>query len=348
LIYAEIFFLSLLIAGCEGKDRFYRPDLPEKLCSIGIIDVDDTTNFIFSIRNILDARNSTRYLTFEKSFQSEYQANDKDSLKELGFTISTATRTIINFQSESTLKNLYKLELPDSLNFYSGETYFLRASVKSLPEIEAASLVPYPPENIVVNSVTKEVVPIHLSTPCDVRNIANSVSLDISFKNNGKGNYYMILLIANGTYYKWSNPYIPYTGPVDFSVRETNSPGFFSEMQGLNTMHINCSKGWGSDSTQASGYFINGDLISGESCQIKLNMMYNDGTSPLEELKTLRLKLLSIPEDLYYFEKNLHNYDKIKDDPFSEPVYLKGNITNGNGVFAVCRSSNLDIDLSEY
>jgi hypothetical protein len=35
--------LAILIIQCESKERFYRPDLPEQICAVGIIDIDDTT-----------------------------------------------------------------------------------------------------------------------------------------------------------------------------------------------------------------------------------------------------------------------------------------------------------------
>jgi hypothetical protein len=57
------------------------------------------------------------------------------------------------------------------------------------------------------------------------------------------------------------------------------------------------------------------------------------------------VKLLSVPKDFYLFEKNLYTYEKVSEDPFSEPVYLNGNIKDGNGVFAICRSSELRIIL---
>jgi len=54
----------------------------------------------------------------------------------------------------------------------------------------------------------------------------------------------------------------------------------------------------------------------------------------------LTINLISIPEELYLFEKSLYTYDRVSDDPFSEPVYLNGNIQEGNGIFAICRGSN--------
>jgi hypothetical protein len=215
--------------------------------------------------------------------------------------------------------------------------------VKDLPLISSGTVVPNPPAPLTLISIKKEEVQISMSTNCTVRNTATSVHFDISFSNeNDKKNYYAILLIGRGMIHM---P-LPYSGPLDFSVKETNTPGFFAEIQGLNTLHWVCTEeGLETNLFQVLGFFIDGSEIPGNSCNIKLSVQYNDGYSPIETFDRARIKLLSIPEEFYLFEKNLRNYTMVQKDPFSEPVYLKGNIINGNGVFAICRSSNLNIDL---
>ena len=74
----------ILVVHCEGKDRYYRPNLPEKLCSIGIID-DDTTNYKNYYVDFTDKRNNLRFISFEKSLQSEYRSDLLDSLKNFSF-----------------------------------------------------------------------------------------------------------------------------------------------------------------------------------------------------------------------------------------------------------------------
>jgi hypothetical protein len=50
---------------------------------------------------------------------------------------------------------------------------------------------------------------------------------------------------------------------------------------------------------------------------------------------------MSIPKELYLFEKSQFTYNQVSNDPFAEPANLKGNIKGGNGVFAICRSREL-------
>ncbi|MFH0841157.1 MAG: DUF4249 family protein [Bacteroidota bacterium] len=342
---AKTIILSLLFISCESNDRFYRPDLPEKLCVIGIIDVDDTTNYNFSLRDIIDTRNSTRYLTVEKSIQSEYcQTELYDSLSDLSFKIYSEIDEIFSFHNTGTIINPLKFELPDSLIFYTGNDYYFQAKEKDLPQITAKTTVPEIPSDLILKSIREEVTPIE-STGLyrDGTNIKyiKTVVFDISFANNyDKDHYYMILLIVRGLY-----DITPYSGPHDFSVRETNTPGFFAEMQGINTYHWVLTEEGETDGpvSNAIAYFINENKIPENYCNMTLAVQYNDGYSPIEKLASVQIKLLSIPEVFYHFEKDLYNYGKIKQDPFSEPVYLNGNIKNGNGVFAVCRSSELII-----
>jgi hypothetical protein len=61
--------------------------------------------------------------------------------------------------------------------------------------------------------------------------------------------------------------------------------------------------------------------------------------------KPVRIKLLSIPKELYLFEKSLYTLSDRRVDPFSEPVYISGNIIGGNGVFAICRSTEVSLML---
>ena len=327
---------------CENTERFYRPNLPEKLCCIGIIDVDDTSKFSFSLRDIRDIRNSTRYITFEKSFQSEYPNEKTDSLRDFSFKISNGSENVFNFTTDSSIRNLLKLEIPANLTFYSGMTYLLTARERDLPEISALVTVPEPPIGLVLKSFKKEVVQVNPSS-CTGRNIASTVVFDISFNNNFESkNYYMIIVEGEGR----NASLIPYSGPLDFSILEINSPGFFAEMQGLNTYHWICKNDtlYGPIS-QTLGYFIDGSKITSDVCNIKLSVLYNDGYSPVEKLTSAKIKLMSIPVELYNFEKILHVYDRNLGDPFSEPVFLNGNISGGNGVFAICRSANLNVVL---
>ncbi len=120
----------VFISRCESPEIFYRPDLPEKLCSIGIIDIDDTT---------------LRHISFEKSFQSEYKDEINDSLRDFSFSISSSSGELFSYHCDSTIKNIEDLRIPDNIVFIPGEKYYLYAKEKDLEEISAEVIASAPP-----------------------------------------------------------------------------------------------------------------------------------------------------------------------------------------------------------
>ena len=141
-------------------------------------------------------------------------------------------------------------------------------------------------------------------------------------------------------------PPIMYSGPIDFIIRETNSQGFIAEMQGLKIIHHACFvDGIGTTASNAYTYFFESNKIQGNKCAISLSVPYHDNYSPLAGLVWVRIKLLSIPKEMYLFEKSLYNLRETASDPFTEPVYLNGNIKGGNGLFAICRSTSIKLEI---
>lgn len=352
----------LLCFHCEGNDRYYRPNLPGIICIIGMIDIDTSLSY-FSYRpypwlfpeispEFLPDSNSTRSISFEKSYQIEYPEELTDSLREFEFTISSSGGTLFNYQNNRPLQRLFRFELADSIIFSSGEKYYIEAKEKDLHEISAEIVVPEPPSVPDLISVEKE--PIVLSKPLDDCwggiDTLKSVVIRFSFKkNNERRQYYAI--IVDGIYRRIT-PQERFFGYLDFSLRESNSTGFFAPWHGLYVRHYPRPPGgyYLGDAAPVSAYFIDGSKIPGEKCEITVSTQFH---GPLtnsnylwEKYYSVRIKLLSIPEELYLFEKSLYTYGKIKKDPFSEPVLLNGNIKGGNGVFAICRSTELIVNFS--
>ncbi len=136
---------------------------------------------------------------------------------------------------------------------------------------------------------------------------------------------------------------------LEFDTRYCNTQGFFSELSGFTMLQWTCQN------TQASlykvpvyAYFIEGSKIPADKCFISISTQFQDERSPFEYIISLRIRLLSIPKELFLFEKALYTLRRTSTDPFSEPIYLNGNIKGGNGVFAVCRSSELSIKLNPW
>src|SRR4030042_6834566 len=150
----QTFILTLFFISCESSDRFYRPILPESLCCIGIIDADDTISDI--PQNPYSFNDYLRYISFEKSYQSEYTEERNDSLRKFSFSIVSQNEELFSFNCDSNLKILESYKLPESMEFISGEKYFLKASEENSNDISAEIIVPPPPSNLIINSVHKE------------------------------------------------------------------------------------------------------------------------------------------------------------------------------------------------
>lgn len=334
------------MARCENIDKFYRPNLPEKLCSIGIIDIDDSTNFD-SIYIPWAVRTSARFISFEKSYQSEFPEELIDSLRDFSFSISSQEGELFKYKSDSTIKKLLGFDIPSDIEFHSNETYFLSASEANSPSINAECKAPDYPSNPIQTSFSIEKTTLAHPTPCLGLKEAKSLVVDFTFENvNSKEYFYAILLEGDGLN---SSSLMPFKGKIqlEFDVRDCNSPGFFSELYGFKTVQYTCK-----DQrilfikVPVYAYFIEGSKIPGNKCCIKISTQFSDERCPFELISSLQIRLLSIPKDFFLFEKSLYAYRLNSNNPFSEPVSLNGNIKDGNGVFAICRSRILPIKLS--
>jgi len=344
LLSTILIITTVLFTFCESNDRFYRPNLPESLCCIGIIDVDDTISD--NPLNPYSFNDHLRYISFEKSFQSEYHEEKDDSLRKFSFSISGQNAELFSFHCDSNLKNLESYKLPESMEFLSGEKYFLKASEEGSNDISAEVIVPEPPLNLILNSVHKETesATLNLEPGCQLYwddSIKYGI-IDLSFDVMSDA-YYAILLEGVG-YNVTFPPNI--LGFVDFSVMNNKIGGFNAILYGLKMVHRNCT-GKVSRLTHSAvkAFFIDSKNIPEKRCNIILSVKFNDGYSIFQIFTSFRIKLLSIPRELYLFEKSLYTYEEVAEDPFSEPIYLNGNIKNGNGVFAICRSSEVYVNL---
>lgn len=342
-----IIVVIILFPRCESNDRFYRPNMPEKLCSIGIIDADDTVNYNF-LPEPFDVRNGARYISFEKSYQAEYAEELNDSLRELSFSISSSEKELFNYRSDTAIKNLLGFELPAGIEFRTGEKYYLRASEKSTPEISAEVTVPEPPSELTLISVNKEITTLSEPTECIGYTNVKTAVIDFSFENDSRQKlFYAIILEGDGG--NVSSLYPVGKSQLEFVIRECNTEIFFAEVPGYTMYQWRCID----DrrfmvKTPIYACFIDGSKIIENEFIIKISTQFEDDRSPFDIIRSFRIRLLSIPEELYLFEKSLYTYEKVSEDPFSEPVYLNGNIKGGNGVFAICRSSELIIELSPW
>ncbi len=338
---SPICLIIIILVRCESNDKYYRPDLPEQLCCVGIIDIDDSSEY-----NLLPEpyNNSTRvsFMTFEKSYQSEYPEEVNDSLRDFSFSIFSEEKEIFSYHSDSTIKNLKGFKIPDNTEFQTNGKFYLYANEKSTAEISAEITVPESPPVPELISVGKETISLPAPTPCIGYTTVESIVIDFSFSNDkDKESFYAILLTGKGL--DPSNTLPILYSQLEYSVRYCNAPGFFAELNGFTMYQRTCLDKLTKVKVPVYAYFIDGSKIPSDKCIMKISTQYEDECSPFTWIMFLKVRLLSVPKSLFQFEKSLYIYDKVADDPFSEPVYLNGNIKDGNGVFAVCRSSELSL-----
>ncbi len=322
----------ILLTGCEGKERYYRPDLPEKLSVLGIIDADDTT----------------RYILFEKSFQVEYSEDKTYSLRELSFTISNSSGVIYSFQSDHALGNKSMVRLPDSLIFISGEKYFFRAKESDCYEISSEITVPDPPSGLKLLAISKEIVTNYVIECYEVAD-GHKVWLDvisISFDNNkSKDSYYALLVESYGLndIGSWVFDYVG-KSYMEFAVSESDASSFNAIFPGLIRYTFDPCDDYKLIKNPAHACYMESKKISENKSTLVLTIRSNDVKTIPAYPDTFRIRLLSIPEEMYLFEKSIYTYERNAGDPFAEPVYLRGNIKEGYGMFAICRSIEIHVD----
>jgi len=331
-----IVLLSLLLTLCENIDRFYRPDTPEKVSVVAIIDADDTV----------------RYISFEKSYQKEYPDEIKDSIRNLSFKIRSTEQDLFTYSSDVPIINLQNLKIPRDIQFNSGEKYFLEGDEKTFHGISSEVIVPSPPEDLTLLSINKETIPLPHIQECppwspQYKTTKYAVMTLVFDLDKSRESYYSLILEANGG--KGFSSTGHHFLPIEFTVRESNGPGFLAIMKGLTGHRWDCDGSiYKFQYVPINAYFIDVNKICDNKCKIKVAIRYGDLTSAVDYIMDIRIKLLSIPKELYLFEKSIYSYNNSAKDPFAEPVYIEGNINGGNGVFAICRSANLTFQWLGY
>ena len=331
LLSTILTLISLVLSRCESNDRYYRPHTPEKLSAIGIIDAYDTT----------------RYIIFEKSYQAEYPEETIDSLRELSFTISNSSGILYSFQADYALENKTLLKLPESLIFISGEKYYFRAKERDCPEITSEITIPDPPSGLELLTVSREIITDY-ARECTEGHDDYKPWLDvisISFDNNkNKDSYYALMVESYGLndIGSWVFGYVG-ESYMEFSLRQSNTQGFFSMFPGLTRYTFDPCNDYMLIKNSAHAYYMRIDKSQDNKSTLVITIQSHDIKTIPAFPDYYRIRLLAIPDEMYLFNKSLYTYERNTGDPFSEPVCLQGNIKGGYGMFAICRSLELQI-----
>jgi hypothetical protein len=344
----------VLILQCESKEEFYRPDLPDQICAIGLIDIDDTLNYAICNSSI---KASSKKIFFEKSFQSDYSSGP-DYLNDFSFRISDGKEDLFTYHIDEAVQKP-EIEIPVDLKAESGRKFYFHAGERDTPDISAECIVPdLPPELTLVSLKTWfDILDFPSNERCFNSNRGTRVStytrryaeIEFTFNSTDPESYYALFLIGSPKYYPNDISGFGLNAPnfLNYDIPVTNTYGFFQTFVGGITIHHYCryvsSNQWGTDckSDKLYTYFIDGSKIPGGKCIIKMSTYWDNLQYMPSFIEYFRVRLMSIPKEAYLFYKSLYTYNKQANDPFAELVNINGNVVGGNGVIALCRSRDL-------
>jgi hypothetical protein len=325
LLKAYSFLLILTLISCIGNKEYIPPNMPEKLSVIGIFDADDTAQTI----------------TFEKSYQNDYPAEYNDSLKKLSFIISSDNEVFFNYSNDKLLNRRSSFAFHGNRSFTTGGIYTLNANEETVDKISARAVVPTAPEQFSVTFL--EYKTEVTETFCNPKKVY--AILNLSFTGN-KESYYCILIRGTGStvHIAGRDTILRPNCKIGYSVTENSSPGFSAVIPGMIRNDYFCGD-WVINYPQVpySAYFLEGKTLPVGQYNIKLKIGIHYDL--FDYKKPIKIELCSVPKELYLFEKSLYLQLRDSRDPFSEPVYLNGNIIGGNGIFAIYRGTEQTLTL---
>jgi len=310
--------LLIIITSCQGVTEFIPPDLEERIWVNAILNDSREQNFII----------------IEKSFQREYP-DEKTKLENLSVTIKSESKVVFDYfnpESENRSDTVY---LPPGLKFIPGQKFTLTVSEKNTKEVSSEITVPPTPSD---PQFTASFIQTFLPPPFECHNPVKSLIMEILFKSEKDQFYYIdIESYSNTSRYQ-----------VDYEIIESNSSYFKTFIHGFRSIgfrncHISDMESIPFNFYQP--FFFNGRTIPEDTCRLKIKIdlikYYYDYKRPFI------IYVNSIPADFYYFEKNYHTYYENLFDPFSEPVFLKGNIKGGFGIFTICSSKYYSLIIND-
>ena len=351
-----ITFVALIILQCEGREKFYRPDMPEQLCAIGLIDIDDTLNYAICDSSI---KASSKKIFFEKSFQSDLSSSP-DSLGGFSFRFSDGKEDLLTYHIDEPI--LYpEIEIPADLKAESARKFFFYAGERASPDISAECVVPdLPPELSLVSLKTWfDILDFYTKDECFNLNPSTGIhestytrryaEIEFAFNNTDPESYYALFLIGSPKYYRNDIQGIGLGAPnfMNYGMTETNTNGFFYTFKGGLTIQHYCqslsvySERTSCNSDTLNAYFFDGSKIPGGKCIIKMSTYWDNIKYIPSFIEYFRVRLMSIAKEAYLFYKSLYTYKMERDDPFGELININGNVVGGNGIIALCRSRDL-------
>jgi hypothetical protein len=309
----NILLAVCFLYSCNVENDFIPPDFEEKLCINAVINNGRDLNKII----------------IEKTFQSEYPSDVNASLENLSIIIKSESKIVFESVRPKSQNRIDTVYLPADLELIPGEKYTLLVSEKNSESISSEIVVPQVPiiSEIIIQGTSQTFLP----PPLECHNPIKEIIFNVKFQSDEDSFYYLDIAGYLDPLYK-DFP----VSLIDYDIIESNSSYFKTGLYGFRG--IGFSSCFSTPFLTIPGHtyepcFFDGKTIPGNSCNIKIKI---DKNSFYDYTKPIRITLNSIPKDLFSYEKSYHTYLETLLDPFSEPVYLNGNIKGGYGIFSIC------------
>jgi len=319
----KLAIVLLILYSCEGITEFIPPDFEEKL-------------YVIAVLNETKERNR---IIIEKSYQREYPADELAHLEDLSVKISSESQIVFEYFNAWSENRTDTIQLPDNLEFAPNEKYTLFVYEKNTESITSEIVVPEYPSDFEANIEGQ--VQTYLPPPLECHNPVKSIVLNIKFRSDEDCFYYLDIDGYRGSFFKDTLRYL-----IDYDIIESNTSYFKTLLYGFRSFgFFSCVE---SPFLMIPNHtyepcFLEDTTIPENTCNIKIKI--NLDNFLYDYNKPIGINLNSVPKELYTYEKSYYTYYETGCDPFSEPVYLKGNIKGGNGIFAICSSKQYSLVL---
>lgn len=324
LITNFLICLLLIFNACQGLTDFIPQDFEEKLCVTAVIESGGELNKIF----------------IERTFQSEYPADESTHLEELSVVIRSDSEIVFEYFNPKSDNRIDTVILPAGIDFLPDQKYTLIISEKNSELITSEVNVPSSPQipEVSIEGMAQTFLP----PPAECHNPVKAMILNVDFITAEDCNYYLGI---TGNLDPWlENLQLNF---ADYEIIESNSPYFKTFLYGFRSIGFPYCGFTPVTNIPSSNYqpcFFDSKTIPETTSKIKIKININPY---FDYTKPIRITLNSIPKELYDYEKSYHTYIETLSDPFSEPVYLRGNINGGYGIFAICNGSYTSLLLPE-
>ena len=320
IITGFLLVLLLLFDSCQGLTDFIPPDFEEKLCVNAVIN---------------NGRDQNKIIV-EKTYQNEYPSEVKASLEDLSVIISSESGVVFEYFNPKSENRIDTIRLPADMEFIPDQKYTLIISEKKSESITSEIVMPHSPSNPEIS--IEGMVQTFLPPLQECHNPVTSIVLSVNFRSDEDQFYYLDIEGYMNPYYNDTLRYL-----IDYDIIESNTSYFRAFIHGFMSFGFRiCRSDFLIPAHIYQPCFFDSKTIPGNACNFKIKIDIN---TLYDFTRQIRVTLNSIPKDLYTYEKSYHTYLETLFDPFSEPVYIRGNIKGGYGIFAICGGSQTSLIL---